>query len=139
MQTVSSLRESRTLLNYLLPHEQTFWRWSREAKAVEWRDGRTIAFREEVQAILHRLAPGGLPPFGAIVLLLAAMRDNWNEQDDKAARILAGDSAPMNAASPPGTIVIIGSLVPHRPRQGGWDMLGGPQSRAGGPGHPPRH
>src|SRR4051812_3360322 len=99
MQTVTSLRESRDLLHYLLPREETFWRWSRDAKTVEWRDGRTIAFREEVTAILQRLAPTGLPPFGAIVLLLAALRDNWNQRDDKAGLILGGYSAPMNRQS----------------------------------------
>src|SRR5439155_392823 len=57
---------------------------------VTWNDGRTIAFRPEINAVLARLAPAGLPPFGAVLLLLAATRDNWDAVEDPAGAILAG-------------------------------------------------
>src|SRR5262245_9373952 len=50
------------------------WAWD-GGDVLAWKDGDTIAFRPEVEAILRRLAPHGLPPFGALVLLLAACRD----------------------------------------------------------------
>src|SRR5262245_44542666 len=64
---------------YLAPPgpAQSFWRWSEDGEAIEWEKGATIAFRQEIQSILTHLARGGLPPFGAIVLLLAACRDGW--------------------------------------------------------------
>lgn len=51
-----------------------FWRWTESGTVLVWRDGSTIAFREEIAQILEWLAPNGLPPFGAIVFLLAAFR-----------------------------------------------------------------
>ena len=59
-----------------------FWHWDIEsedlaADVVVWTDGSTIAFRPEIRAVLESLAPDGLPPFDAVVLLLAACRDSW--------------------------------------------------------------
>jgi len=50
------------------------WRWAEEGTVLIWSDGTTVAFREEIIQILQWLAPNGLPPFGAIVLMLAACR-----------------------------------------------------------------
>lgn len=66
-------------IDYLQPHAMSFWRWQSQGELVEWTEGQTIAFREEVLAMCQRLAPQGLPPFGAIVMLLAAMRNNWQD------------------------------------------------------------
>lgn len=65
--------------SYLVPTHDTFWQWKDNAEVVAWMDGKTIAFRTEICQVLRRLAPHGLPPFGAVVLLLAATRDNWQE------------------------------------------------------------
>jgi hypothetical protein len=67
---------------YLSPTPQSFWRWSGDGDAVEWHTGKTIAFRQEIAQVLGRLAPRGLPPFAAVVLLLAACRDGWQASDD---------------------------------------------------------
>lgn len=50
------------------------WRWAEDGAVLVWSDGATIAFREELIQILQWLAPNGLPPFGAIALMLAACR-----------------------------------------------------------------
>ena len=55
--------------------DSSFWQWKEEGQVIAWADGQTIAFREEVLAVLRRLAPNGLPPFGAVVLLLAATHE----------------------------------------------------------------
>ena len=66
---------------YLAPSVDAFWRWTADGEAMTWVDGKTIAFRQEVEAVLRRLAPGGLPPFGSVALLLAAGRDGWEGSD----------------------------------------------------------
>lgn len=53
----------------------TPWRWAENGAVIVWNDGTTIAFREEITRVLETLAPRGLPPFGAIVFLLAATRE----------------------------------------------------------------
>jgi len=40
-------------------------------EVIAWADDTTIAFRPEILYVLQRLAPHGLPPLGAVVLLLA--------------------------------------------------------------------
>lgn len=62
---------------YFAPPNDAFWHWSDDGSAVLWHDGMTIAFRQEIEIVIERLTPGGLPSFGAIVLLLAACRDGW--------------------------------------------------------------
>ncbi len=76
--SISTQPQTPAALAYLLPHRASAWRWTSDAQAIEWRDGRTIAFRKEIAAVIRRLSPIGLPPLGAIVYLLAATRDNWN-------------------------------------------------------------
>src|SRR3954454_13409970 len=63
--------------SYLSPTIDSFWRWSGDGEVLTWTDGRTIAFAPEVEAVLARLATRGLPPFGAVALLLAACREGW--------------------------------------------------------------
>lgn len=67
----------RLAISYLRPQPGSLWRWEDEGQALVWADGKTIAFRAEVEEVLSRLAPGGLPPFAPIVLVLAACRENW--------------------------------------------------------------
>lgn len=64
---------------YLLPPHDTFWLWQDGGEVLAWADEKTIGFRAELLHVLRRLAPHGLPPLGAVVLLLAAARDNWRE------------------------------------------------------------
>lgn len=53
----------------------TPWHWAENGAVIVWNDGTTIAFREEIIRVLETLAPRGLPPFGAVVFLLAATRE----------------------------------------------------------------
>jgi len=80
---------------YLSPTLDAWWRWADDGRTLAWADGRTIAFLPEVEAVLGRLAPGGLPPFGAVALLLAACRDGWADSPGRStvagyARALGG-------------------------------------------------
>ena len=75
------MKELFPLVNrYFACEQQVFWRWTEDASVVEWRNGATIVFREELRHVLTALAPGGLPPFGAILLLLSACRPDWRQR-----------------------------------------------------------
>ena len=58
-------------LEYLSPPEGAFWCWQDDGEAIEWIDGKTITFRAELLPLLQSMAPRGLPPLGAILLVLA--------------------------------------------------------------------
>jgi len=66
---------------YLVPPSGSFWAWQDGGQSIAWAGvggpGPTIAFRGELEAIAGILAPNGLPPLAALVLLLAATRDTW--------------------------------------------------------------
>ena len=65
-------------LAYFRPPGPAFWKWNDQGQVLAWTDGATIAFRPEVRAALRRLEPSGFPPFGSIVLLLAACREGFS-------------------------------------------------------------
>ena len=67
--------EETAARNYLAPPSESPWSWRDDGESIAWDDGPTIAFRPEVEAVLRRLGPRGLPPFGAVLWLLAACRD----------------------------------------------------------------
>lgn len=62
---------------YFQPPQGYFWRWAEGNAVVEWLSGTTITYREELAALLASLAPEGLPPLGAVLLLLAACNGAW--------------------------------------------------------------
>src|SRR5262249_28153413 len=61
-------------IDYLRAPPSGLWRWADEGTVVVWHDGSTIAFREELVPMLEWLRPQGLPSFGLLILLLAALR-----------------------------------------------------------------
>ena len=67
--------EETAVRNYLAPPLESPWSWRDGGETIAWNDGPTIAFRPEIEAVLQRLAPRGLPPFGAVLWLLGACRD----------------------------------------------------------------
>jgi len=64
----------QSALAYLRAPPGGMWHWAEDGSVLVWRDGSTITFRQEARQILEWLAPNGLPPFGAVVFLLAACR-----------------------------------------------------------------
>jgi len=60
-------------LNYALPPDFYFWKWSEDGTTMETFDDLTIAFRQEMLAILQSLSEqGGLPPLGSLLLVNSA-------------------------------------------------------------------
>jgi hypothetical protein len=75
--------------DYLAPNANAFWTWSDDGEVLTWPNGRTIVFREELRTIIEWLTPSGLPPLGALLLLLAACRDGWGERSSDEAIVPA--------------------------------------------------
>jgi len=67
---------------YLRSAPDTFWEWGEGGDVITWKDGRTIAFRDELRTVLAWLAPQGLPSLDSIALLLAATHDSWDANRD---------------------------------------------------------
>jgi len=67
--------ERQRAVQYLRAEPDSAWRWAEDGQVVVWHDGATITFKAEIQLLLEGLAPHGLPPFGAVVLVLAACRE----------------------------------------------------------------
>lgn len=55
-----------------------FWEWQDDGQTIAWHDGPTLAFQTEILEIIARLGPAQTPPLGAILLVLAALRENWS-------------------------------------------------------------
>lgn len=68
-------------IRYLKAPHSAYWKWGDSGEVITWLDGRTIAFRAELAQVLSGLTPFGLPPLGAVLLLIAATRENWQRQE----------------------------------------------------------
>jgi hypothetical protein len=66
--------ERQQAISYLQAPSNGLWRWAEEGDVLIWADGATVSFRAEIMQILQWLAPNGVPPFGAIALMLAGCR-----------------------------------------------------------------
>ena len=87
-------------LNYLQPPPGYFWHWTEGGRVIEWSDGSTVCFRDELQTVLRELAPGGLPPLGPLLLLLAACRDSSDPMSKGIISILhLGNTLPRSSAA----------------------------------------
>lgn len=76
--------EQHQALEYLRAPAAGPWRWAENGAVLVWEDDTTIAFREELAPILEYVGRGGLPPFGALVLLLAAARGKFPAEQPRA-------------------------------------------------------
>ncbi len=76
-------------LAYFQPPDNYFWQWSENMEVLEWVDGKTICYREDLMPLLSELSIDGVPSLGTVLLIVAACKDNWTEE--RAGRgILAG-------------------------------------------------
>lgn len=71
-------------IRYLSPPEGSFWKWEPDGEAICWCDGVTIVFASELSEILAGKVDRGLPPLGAMLLVIAATRDSWLRVDGNA-------------------------------------------------------
>lgn len=64
---------------YFTQAHSLFFRWEDGGTVMCWDNGVTIAFREELAAVINRLGSEGLPPLNAIAVVLSACRANWSD------------------------------------------------------------
>ncbi len=67
---------------YFQARTDYFWKWSNDGEFLEWADGGSICHRKDLMEILTALSPHGLPPLGAVLLLLSACRqpEKWEKE-----------------------------------------------------------
>ncbi|MDJ1479729.1 hypothetical protein QNI16_04475 [Cytophagaceae bacterium YF14B1] len=63
--------------DYFCPPQQYFWHWAENGQIMEWQNGTTICYREDLSTIMTDIQLLGLPPLGSILLVLAACQDTW--------------------------------------------------------------
>lgn len=62
---------------YFQTQENYFWQWAEDGTVIEWTNGQTICYREELVGLLKALEPNGFPPLDSILLLVAACQNSW--------------------------------------------------------------
>ena len=65
-------------IDYFQAPGDYFWHWADRGEVIEWDKNQTIAYRDDILPIIKELAPQGLPPIGAIILLFVACKDGWS-------------------------------------------------------------
>ncbi|MBO2010278.1 hypothetical protein [Hymenobacter negativus] len=67
-------------IKYFQATTDYFWRWAEGLDVVEWQDGNTIGYREELLGMLKSLLTNGLalPQLGSVLLLLAGC-SSWSD------------------------------------------------------------
>lgn len=135
---------------YVARDEPTFWTWVDGGRAIAWAQGPgtpgaggepgdralaapgpTIAFTAELGQLLRLVAADGLPSFPALLLVLAACRDGWQEAAEASfARLVAASAEDEVAraqlhpaiAAATGALHVVSVLPP--------DLRGGLEARA---------
>lgn len=73
---------------YFQASQSSLFCWTDHGKELCWLGGSTIAFHEEVDAVLQRLSKGCLPGFRSVILALAVTRETWPDVSGRISRLL---------------------------------------------------
>jgi len=63
---------------YFRAPEDYFWRWAERGAVIEWVNGVTICYRDDLLILLEQLQVKDPPPLSAVILVLAACNDNFS-------------------------------------------------------------
>lgn len=66
-------------IRYFQASKDYFWQWADGGKVIEFANGRTICYREDILFILRSLNIENKVSLGAALLLLCACKDNYNQ------------------------------------------------------------
>lgn len=69
------MSEQQDVIKYFKPPTNYFWHWTESGYVIEWREGATICYREDLVDILKKLSQEGWPPLGSILMVLSACRE----------------------------------------------------------------
>lgn len=58
--------------SYFRASRHYFWCWAEDGEIVEWQNGDTLCYRDDLSNILSAVTAEGLPPLGTVLLLLGA-------------------------------------------------------------------
>jgi hypothetical protein len=98
---------------YFQSEQNDPWGWTENGRVLVWADGTTVAFREEIADILEALAPDGLPPFQAVMVLVGACRGKFPPAAQAGLSVL-GENSELGA--PPKLANVASSEVKIDPR-----------------------
>jgi hypothetical protein len=70
--------QSTLTINYFQPTKNYFWHWADNGNVIEFANGRTICYREDLIFILNNLRVTDQTTVGTILLLLCACKDNYD-------------------------------------------------------------
>jgi hypothetical protein len=66
------------VIDYFGAYENYFWRWAENGRVVEFANKKTICYRDDLTYLLGELPAETRFPFGSILLLLCACKDDWD-------------------------------------------------------------
>jgi len=61
--------------NYFRASQHYFWCWAEDGNIVEWQNGDTLCYRDDLAYVLSNVVDQGLPPLGTLLLLLGACQE----------------------------------------------------------------
>jgi ribosomal protein L7/L12 len=67
---------------YFQAYSGYYWQWEEDSEVIAIPGGSTIAYRAYVMDVLDKLAPQGVPPFGALLLAIIATNPSANTSLD---------------------------------------------------------
>ncbi len=65
-------------IEYFRAPDNYFWQWADRGSVIEWKGGDTICYTDDLASLLNALTNSPVPPFGAVLLVLAACYSNWS-------------------------------------------------------------
>ena len=57
-----------------------FWRWADHGEVIEWMNGSTICYRDDLLGILKELAGDGVPAMGPLLMILLTCKERMHVQ-----------------------------------------------------------
>src|SRR5579871_5339657 len=65
---------------YFQAPKDFFWRWAENGEVIEWANGSTICYRDELVQILKELRATGTPPLNVLLLIISACKHEIHTQ-----------------------------------------------------------
>jgi hypothetical protein len=74
-------KSDQNIKNYFSAKTRYFWQWTENGEVIEWSNGRTLCYREDLRPLLEGLYEDGLPGFGTILLLMGACQNRFSIEE----------------------------------------------------------
>jgi hypothetical protein len=67
---------------YFQTPKDYFWRWGENGEVIEWKNGSTICYRDDLILLLTEMSSKGFPSFSSLLLLLSACKKELHTQEE---------------------------------------------------------